>query len=88
MIYNSTTPVDVGDSADIEYLSLVKLSTTTHGLDTGQRFIKLTESAPKTTTRMFVHTPKDGGIAPPGDYMLFAVSYLGVPSVAKYVKIQ
>ena len=30
---------------------------------------------------------KNGGIAPPGYYMLFAVSTYGVPSVAKYIHI-
>ncbi|MDQ2986097.1 MAG: DUF1929 domain-containing protein, partial [Armatimonadota bacterium] len=65
----------------------LKLSSTTHDLDSTQRFIKLSESAPSTTKQMFVHTPKDGGIAPPGKYMLFGVSYQGIPSVAKYVTI-
>lgn len=75
------------DSTQIEFLSLLKLSSTTHDLDTTQRYIRLTESSPKTATQMFVYTPKDG-IAPPGKYMLFGVSYQGIPSVAKYVTIQ
>lgn len=79
--------IEVANSADIEFLSLLKLSSVTHNLDSTQRFIRLTESAPRTTKQMFVHTPKDGGIAPPGKYMLFGVSPAGIPSVAKYVTI-
>jgi hypothetical protein len=69
-------------------MTCIGLTTITHDLDTTQRYIRLTESSPKTSTQVFVHTPKNGGIAPAGKYMLFGISYQGVPSVAKYVTLQ
>jgi hypothetical protein len=70
----------------VDYFSLVKLSSTTHANDTTQRFIKMTPAQASSGQYHYLKMPKNGGIAPPGYYMLFAV-YGGLPSVARYVQI-
>lgn len=54
--------------------------------DTTQRYIKLTEASHLGGTCQ-LKMPKNGGNAPPGYYMLFAISVYGVPSVAKHMHI-
>lgn len=85
--YDTVATVNVADTNGIANLALLRVSSTTHGIDTTQRYIRLTESGPRGDSQIYVHTPKDGGIAPPGVYMLFAISDAGVPSVAKYVRV-
>ena len=57
----------------------------THGVDQGQRYVPLKFSASGTT--LTVTGPPNGGVAPPGYYMLFVVDATGVPSVAKIVQV-
>jgi len=70
----------------IDYFSLLKLSSTTHANDMTQRFIKLTESQPPSGEYYYLKMPANGGIAPPGYYMLSAVAG-DFPSVARYIRI-
>lgn len=65
--------------------SLIRMSSTTHAVNTDQRRIPLTATASGNTYTMTV--PSDPGIAIPGYWMLFAMDVNNVPSVARYVYI-
>jgi hypothetical protein len=91
----STAPASVGinasftitsdQAASIRKVALVGLSDVTHGVDQGQRYVPLSFSTSGTT--LTVTGPPNGGVAPPGYYMLFVVDAAGVPSVAKMVQV-
>ncbi|HEU5110454.1 MAG TPA: galactose oxidase-like domain-containing protein [Micromonosporaceae bacterium] len=91
----STAPASVGvntgftistaQAASIRKVGLVGLSDATHGVDQGQRYVPLTFSTSGTT--LTVIGPPNGGVAPPGHYMLFIVDAAGVPSVATMVQV-
>ena len=81
------TTLGIQATGQVAYFSLIKLGSTTHANDTTTRFIKLTPAQPPSGQFHYLKMPKNGGVAPPGQYMLFAVSTNGVPSVARYVQI-
>jgi hypothetical protein len=91
----STAPASVGinanftissaQAASISKVALVGLSDVTHGVDQGQRYVPLRFSASGTT--LTVTGPPNGGVAPPGYYMLVVVDAAGVPSIAKMVQV-
>jgi hypothetical protein len=91
----STAPASVGinanftissaQAASIRKVALVGLGDVTHGVDQGQRYVPLTFSASGTT--LTVTGPPNGGVAPPGYYMLFVVDATGVPSIAKMIQV-
>jgi hypothetical protein len=64
---------------------LVAPGATTHGNDMHQRVIRL-KSQPR-TGGLTVTIPASSSLVPPGYYMLFVLDNLGVPSVAKFVRI-
>jgi hypothetical protein len=72
-------------AVDIKKVALVGLSDVTHSVDQGQRYIPLKFSLSAKT--LSVTGPPNGGVAPPGYYMLFIIDSAGVPSVAKIVQV-
>lgn len=62
--------------------ALIRLSSTTHTVNTDQRRVALTPETGGTVT-----VPADPGVMLPGYWYLFALTGAGVPSVAKYVKV-
>lgn len=66
--------------------SLIRYGSATHTVNTDQRRIPL-EAVVGTGNTYTVTIPQDPGVALPGYWMLFALDSLGVPSVAKTVKI-
>ena len=73
-------------------VTLVRLAAVTHWFDHNQRLLSLefvvfvTEEGDMT---LRVTPPVDSNLAPPGQYMLFAVSLVeGVPSIARYVTLR
>ncbi|XVU28604.1 galactose oxidase-like domain-containing protein [Actinoplanes sp. CA-054009] len=91
----STAPTSVGigaaftvttpQASTIRKVGLVGLSDVTHGVDQGQRYVPLKYTT--TGTTLTVTGPPNGGVAPPGYYMMFIVDANGVPSVAKMVQV-
>jgi hypothetical protein len=81
------TTISVTATGPVDHFSLLKLSSTTHANDMTGRYIKLTQSGTPVASTYQLIMPKNGGIAPPGNYMLFAVNTDGVPSVARYMHI-
>ncbi|MFO1204868.1 MAG: galactose oxidase-like domain-containing protein [Burkholderiales bacterium] len=82
---NTTFALKSSQAASIKKVGLVGLSDVTHGVDQGQRYVPLKFSVSGTT--LTVTGPPNGGIAPPGYYMLFITDSAGVPSVAKMVQV-
>ena len=65
--------------------SMIRLTSTTHTVNTDQRRIPLTATASGNTYTFTL--PTDPGVALPGPYFLFAMNAAGVPSVSKVVRI-
>jgi len=82
---NATFTISSAEAAGISKVALVGLGDVTHGVDQGQRYVPLTFSASGTT--LTVTGPPNGGVAPPGYYLLFIVDATGVPSIAKMVQV-
>jgi hypothetical protein len=84
--YGSSVIVETPHAATVTRGSLIRLSSVTHAFNQSQLIYPLTFSAAGPTT---VQTagPANGNLAPPGPYLLFLLSALGVPSVAKVVTV-
>jgi hypothetical protein len=73
-------------STGIAKAVLVAPITSTHSVDTSQRYLEL----PITNTgrhQLLLKSPETAADAPPGYYMLFLLDAKGVPSVAKWVQL-
>jgi hypothetical protein len=84
--YGATMMVPTPDAARIESVALVKPGSVTHSFNADQRYVPL--SFTTSGTALTVHAPANANLAPPGYYMLFIVDTNGIPSVAKFVRIQ
>ncbi|KAJ3278892.1 hypothetical protein HK104_001948 [Borealophlyctis nickersoniae] len=74
------------DGTKISRVNALRYATTTHSLNTDQRLVELVIMG-KTKDALYVQAPKNGGIAPPGNWMLFPLQD-GVPAVAQTVQFQ
>ncbi|KAL6720024.1 hypothetical protein ACLMJK_001945 [Lecanora helva] len=87
----SVTSIKVGGSftatttGAVNAWSLIRLSSTTHTVNTDQRRVALTPTGNNGNTYSFT-LPTDAGVLLPGPYYLFALAG-GVPSVAKTILI-
>jgi len=81
---DDTFSVDVGGTT-ISRVTLVKTGAVTHSFNMDQRFLEL--SFTDTAGTLFVQTPSNPNIAPPGYYLLFVFDNQGVPSVGKIVRM-
>jgi hypothetical protein len=66
--------------------TLMAPSAVTHAVDMNQRFVALQVSRHDHCVQL--KAPANGRVAPPGWYMLFLLNDQGVPSKAKWVKLQ
>lgn len=69
----------------IAKVHLIRLGAVTHATNMEQRLVPLIFT--KSTTLLKVTAPANGSLAPPGYYMLFLVNNIGVPSVAKILRV-
>jgi hypothetical protein len=83
--YGATFTVNTPDAASISSVSLIKLSTTTHGFNNGQNFQNL--AFQQVPGALSVTAPANANLAPPGWYALYIVNGNGVPSVAALVQL-
>jgi galactose oxidase len=67
--------------------ALIRMAAVTHSVDTDQRRIPLTPIS-VSGTRYRLRLPLYKGVLVPGNYMLFALSANGTPSVAKIINIR
>ena len=83
--YGQSFFVGTPDATSISKVTLIALSSVTHGFNMGQRIGRPLFS--QATGGVNVTAPSDPNKAPPGYYMLFILKSNGVPSVAKIVQI-
>lgn len=87
-----TASVDAGDAVEvitageIDYFSLIRMSATTHAVNTDARFYK-PEFTASGNNRFEVTIHQNPNISIPGYWMLFAVDTNGVPSEAQVIRI-
>ncbi|MEM7279325.1 MAG: galactose oxidase-like domain-containing protein, partial [Pseudomonadota bacterium] len=76
----------VATSEPVDYFSLIKMSSTTHGMNTDVRFLKpqFTEIGINNYSLTLHANPN---VATPGYWMLFALNAAGVPSVAHVIRV-
>ena len=79
--------VTIGVDREVKGLVLVRTSAVTHSVDNDQRRVPLLSIATSPTSRLAV-IPADPGVAPPGNYLLFALDDAGTPSVAAQIGIR
>ena len=84
-ITSSSTSID--RSANVGRVNLVRLSSVTHAFNESQLFLTLPFTDAAKGNKLTVTAPANGGLAPPGPYMLFLFDAKGVPSVAKILRI-
>jgi hypothetical protein len=77
--------VGTPDGPSISKVTLIALSSVTHGFNMGQRISRPLFS--QATGGLNVTAPSNSNKTPPGFYMLFILNSNGVPSVAKIVQI-
>jgi Galactose oxidase-like, Early set domain/Divergent InlB B-repeat domain len=77
--FSVTTP----NGASIRKVTLIRLASSTHAFDMGERLNTLTFQAAADGQSLTVTPPAAGKLAPPGPYMLFIINDKGVPSVAQ-----
>lgn len=64
---------------NVDFVSFVRYSTSTHSTNTDQRLVEL-KVVGRTRDTVYVEAPRDGAMAPPGNFFLFALND-GKPSV-------
>lgn len=77
--FSVTTP----NAASIRKVTLIRLASSTHASDMGQRLNTLAFQAALDGQSLTVTPPAAGKLAPPGPYFLFIIDDKGVPSVAQ-----
>jgi hypothetical protein len=90
LTHDSTFMIELGsgtDSESIDRLTFIRYTSTTHSTNTDQRFVEL-EILGREGSKIYSKMPPNGAVAPPGNWMLFALSKQGVPSVAKTINLQ
>ncbi len=83
--YGQTFFVGTPNAQSISEVTLLALSSVTHGFNMGQRIVRPSFST--TPGGLNVTASMTSNSAPPGYYMLFILNSTGVPSVAKFVKV-
>lgn len=83
--YDQTFAVQTPDAASIAKVTWIRLSSTTHQFNAGQRINRL-DFTP-VAGGLHITTPTKVNLTPPGYYMLFILNGSGVPSVAKIIHI-
>ncbi|MBX2823904.1 MAG: DUF1929 domain-containing protein [Gammaproteobacteria bacterium] len=76
----------VNTTGNISYFSMIKMSATTHGINTDVRFLK-PQFSQSGSNRYDLEIHANRNVATPGYWMLFAVDTAGVPSVAEVIKV-
>ncbi|MBJ7471778.1 MAG: DUF1929 domain-containing protein, partial [Solirubrobacteraceae bacterium] len=85
--YGETMEIRASGDRPITRATLVAPGSVTHAVDMNQRLLELPIT--KTGTELYtVGGPTTSAAAPPGDYMLFVLNDLGVPSIASWVRIR
>jgi hypothetical protein len=81
-----TFNVGISSGTLVTSAALMRLPSVTHGLNFDQRRVVLTPQA-GSTTNLTLTVPNSGSLVPPGYYMLFVLNSAGVPSQAKFIRV-
>jgi hypothetical protein len=85
--YGEAFDVRTPQAASIQRVALIKCSSVTHAFVADQRYVALVFTQPG-TDRLRVTAPPHGGVAPPGNYMLWIIDNAGRPcTVASIVRV-
>jgi hypothetical protein len=84
--YGSTFSVGTPNSTGIVQVTWLRLGSVTHAFNQDQRFNDLSFTI-ASSTQLRVTAPPNPNLAPPGDYMMFAINGAGVPSVARFIRL-
>ncbi|KAI8906059.1 hypothetical protein EDD86DRAFT_229118 [Gorgonomyces haynaldii] len=88
LTHGSVFQVDIqGGAANVDRVTFIRYTTTTHSTNTDQRFIELKIVA-RNQNSLFVQAPENKNIAIVGNWFLWALDKKGVPSVAKTINLQ
>jgi hypothetical protein len=85
--YGGNIAIQTPNAQDVEKVSLVKISTTTHHYNTDQRLIWLNDLV-KGSNEVTVAAPINSRLAPPGYYMVHIINDQGIPSEGAMINIQ
>jgi hypothetical protein len=83
--YGEALQIETPEAETIDEVALIRPTSTTHCLNTDQRYVGLPIEARGLTT-LTARVPANPNLAPPGYYMLFILRD-GVPSVARFVRV-
>ena len=83
--YGQSFTVTTPSASSIRKVTIIRLASTTHAFDMGQRLNTLTFQVGSDGQSLVITPPAEGKIAPPGPYRLFIVNDLGVPSVGQTI---
>jgi hypothetical protein len=83
--YGQTVFVQTPDATNTTKVTWIRLASVTHTNNMGQRINRLSFS--QATGGLNVTVPSNANQAPPGYYMLFILNGNGVPSIAKFVRL-
>lgn len=86
LTHDSTFKIEMESSDPVDRFTFIRYSTSTHNLNTDQRFIEL-EILGRSGSTVYLQMPPNSAIAPPGNWHLFALSE-GVPSVSATINLQ
>jgi len=83
--YGELFSVQTPNAGTTGSVSLIRPGSVTHNFDQNQRFLSLPFTV--NADSLLVTAPANSNLAPPGDYMLFVVNRVGVPSHAVFVRL-
>ena len=84
--YGGRLQATVPGAADLREINLLRAGATTHAFNNEQRLLGL-EYGVDAPDRVTLTFPRRRNVAPPGWYMVFAISADGVPSDGQFVKL-
>ncbi|GEM_PF-6255376 len=88
IVYGDPFSVNTPDATDIDRAVLVRPGAATHSTNLDQRLIVLELQPGPGADELTLTAPPSAAVAPPGYYMLFLLDASGVPSVARFVRLQ
>jgi Domain of unknown function (DUF1929)/Glyoxal oxidase N-terminus/Kelch motif len=84
--YGGNITIRTPDAANIQKVTLVRLSSVTHSINQNQSFQQLSFHLGY-NSRLIATAPTNRNVCQPGYYMLFILNGNGVPSVSKIIRI-
>jgi hypothetical protein len=85
--YGANIEIHTPQAEDIQWVHLIRPMATTHSWDSNQRLVDLPFKK-HGLCHLEVCVPNEPNIAPPGWYMLFITDRDGIPSIAKWIRLQ